>query len=82
MAGITKEDIARINALYRKSQSAEGLTEEEREEQAALRSAYLEAVRANLKGQLNSIDIQEEDGSIVNLGEKHQKEGEEDGKES
>lgn len=62
--------IARINQLYRKSQ-AEGLTEEETKEQASLRSEYIASVRANLRGQLNNINIQEQDGTITNLGEKH-----------
>lgn len=64
-----EEKIARINALYHKSQ-AEGLTEAERKEQQALRSEYVANVRANLRGQLNSITIQKEDGSRENLGEK------------
>ena len=46
------EKIARINALYHKSQ-AEGLSEQEKEEQAALRKDYIESVRNNLKCQLN-----------------------------
>lgn len=62
--------IARINALYHKSQ-AEGLTEEEKAEQAALRQEYVANVRANLRGQLNSITIQREDGTLENLGEKY-----------
>ena len=66
------EKIARINELYRKSK-AEGLTEEEKKEQAALRSEYIANVRANLRGQLDHIDIQEKDGSITNLGEKYGK---------
>ncbi|MBO5281618.1 MAG: DUF896 domain-containing protein [Lachnospiraceae bacterium] len=65
-----EEKIARINALYHKSQ-AEGLTEEEKAEQAALRREYVANVRANLRGQLNNITIQQEDGSLVNLGEKY-----------
>lgn len=60
---------ARINELYHKSQS-EGLTPEEKEEQAALRQAYVANVRANLRGQLDNISIVEKDGSITNLGEK------------
>ena len=40
--------LARINELARKSK-AEGLTSAERQEQALLRSEYLEAVRRNLK---------------------------------
>lgn len=63
-----KEKIARINALYRKSQ-AEGLTEDERREQKMLREEYIANVRANLRGQLDQIDIQNEDGTVTNLGE-------------
>lgn len=71
MEKITMEQkIARINALYHKSQ-AEGLTEEEKAEQAALRQEYVANVRANLRGQLNSITIQREDGTLENLGEKY-----------
>lgn len=63
------ERIARINALYHKSQN-EGLTEEELAEQKKLRAEYVANIRAGLRGQLNNIDIQEKDGSITNLGEK------------
>lgn len=62
--------IARINELYKKSK-AEGLTDEERKEQALLRKEYVASFRRNLVGQLNKIDIQEKDGTIVNLGEKY-----------
>lgn len=65
-----EQKIQRINELYRKSQ-AEGLSEEEKKEQAALRSEYVANIRANLRGQLNNIDIKEKDGSITNLGEKY-----------
>lgn len=63
------EKIARINELYHKSQK-EGLTEEEKTEQKQLREDYIASVRGNLKAQLNNINIQNEDGSITNLGEK------------
>lgn len=62
--------IDRINTLAHKAKSV-GLTEEEKKEQAELRQEYLAAVRKNLRAQLNNIDIQEKDGSIVNLGEKY-----------
>lgn len=65
-----EEKIARINELYHKSQ-AEGLTEAEKEEQAALRLDYVKNVRANLRGQLNNIDVVNADGSIENLGDKY-----------
>ncbi len=61
--------IERINELYHKSRK-EGLTEAEKEEQAELRRNYINAVKKNLRGQLNQINIQETDGSITNLGEK------------
>ena len=64
------EKIKRINELYHKSK-AEGLTEEEKAEQAALRAEYVANVRANLKGNLNSITIQYEDGSQEKLSEKY-----------
>ena len=67
-----EEKIARINALYHKSQ-AEGLTEEERREQKLLREEYIANVRANLRGQLNNIDVLNADGSVTNLGEEHAK---------
>ena len=47
-----EEKIKRINELYHKSK-AEGLTEEEKTEQAALRAEYVANIRANLKGNLN-----------------------------
>ena len=65
-----KQKISRINELYRKSK-AEGLTEAEKKEQKLLRAEYLEAVRRNLRGQLNNIDIEQKDGTVVNLGEKY-----------
>lgn len=64
-----EEKIKRINELYHKSQ-AEGLTPEEKEEQAKLRAEYIANVRANLRGQLDNISIKESDGSVTNLGEK------------
>ncbi len=65
-----EQKIKRINELYRKSK-AEGLTEAERQEQKVLRAEYLEAVKRNLRGQLNNIDIEEKDGTVINLGEKY-----------
>ena len=64
-----EDKIKRINELYHKSK-AEGLTEEEAREQKELRSEYIANIRANLRGQLNNIDIQNEDGSVENLGDK------------
>lgn len=63
--------IDRINELYHKSQSV-GLTEEEKAEQAALRKEYIEAIRKNMRGTLNSISIREKDGTITDLGKKYE----------
>ena len=65
-----QEKINRINELYRKSQ-AEGLTEEEKKEQAVLRQEFIANVRQNMRNQLNNIDMVNEDGTIENLGEKY-----------
>lgn len=54
---------------------AEGLTEAEKKEQKILRQEYIEAFRENLRGQLNQISIKEKDGTIINLGEKYGKKG-------
>lgn len=66
---MNEEKIARINELYHKSK-AEGLTQDEKNEQAVLRQEYIAAVRGNLRNQLNNIDLQNEDGTVENMGEK------------
>ena len=67
---ITEKDIARINELYHKSK-AEGLTDAEKEEEAKLRKSYIEAIRGNIRAQLNNIDLVDENGKVENLGEKY-----------
>ncbi|MBR1693158.1 MAG: DUF896 domain-containing protein [Lachnospiraceae bacterium] len=69
---MNQKKLDRINELYHKSQS-EGLTNAEKEEQRLLREEYVALVRANLRGQLNNISIQNPDGTIENLGEKYGK---------
>lgn len=59
---MTKEQIDRINALARKAKTPEGLTEAEKEEQAVLRRAYIDAVLGNLRGQLDHTVIVDEQG--------------------
>lgn len=65
-----EEKIERINVLARKAK-AEGLTDEERAEQQALRREFIDDFKRNLRGTLDNISIQENDGSITNLGEKY-----------
>ncbi|MCI8609162.1 MAG: DUF896 domain-containing protein [Firmicutes bacterium] len=57
---ITPEMIERINALAHKKKT-EGLTEAEAAEQKQLYQEYLAAFRANLKAQLDNIEIVDED---------------------
>jgi 5-formyltetrahydrofolate cyclo-ligase len=64
-----EERIARINALARKAKS-EGLTEEEKQEQAILRREYIDSVKGNLDAQLKSIRIKNPDGSLSPLQKK------------
>ena len=54
--------IDRINALARKARET-GLTEQEKEEQASLRREYIDAMKQSLRAQLDSVVIQEPDGS-------------------
>ncbi len=68
-----EERIQRINELYHKSQSDTGLSDAEKEEQKSLRAEYIASVKANLRGQLNNVNIQETDGSVTNLGKKYGK---------
>jgi uncharacterized protein YnzC (UPF0291/DUF896 family) len=49
------EVVSRINYLYKKSQEV-GLTEEEKEEQKALRQRYIDNVKRNFRQQLDGIE--------------------------
>ena len=59
---MTEKEIDRINFLARKSKS-EGLSEEEKIEQKALRVKYINSFKESLEGQLNSLVIVEPDGT-------------------
>ena len=56
------EVIARLNVLARKAK-AEGLTEEELAERDKLRRMYIDSVKSNLVGQLESTYIVYPDGT-------------------
>ncbi|MEE1357424.1 MAG: DUF896 domain-containing protein [Clostridia bacterium] len=71
-----KEKLDRINFLARKSRS-EGLSEEERAEQAALRQEYIIEFRASMTGILDNTYIQRENGDRERL--KRNKKEEENG---
>ena len=66
---ITQEQISRINELARKSK-AEGLTEEEKQEQAVLRRAYIDAFKASLVSNLDNTYIMDEKGNKRKLSHK------------
>ena len=66
---ITPEQLDRINALAKKSKTEQGLTPEEKEEQAQLRKAYVEAMRASLRGQLENTVVIYPDGTRKKLSE-------------
>lgn len=57
-----KELIARINALAKKSRE-EGLTEEEKKEQAELRARYIAAFRAGAEQTLQNVYVLDKDGN-------------------
>lgn len=60
---ITKEQIARINELAKKSRTESSLTDTEKAEQQKLRREYINAYKENLESQLNNIVIEEPDGT-------------------
>lgn len=63
------EVIARINELARKAKTT-GLTPEELQERDKLRRIYIDSVKANLVGQLESTYIVEPDGTKKKLSRK------------
>ena len=59
---MTKEKIARINELAKKSRTEEGLTEVEKAEQAALRREYIDEMKQSLRSQLDNADYIDDKG--------------------
>lgn len=66
---MTDEQIARINELYHKSKTPEGLTEEEKAEQTKLRQDYLMAIRRNMRQTLDNTVVEYPDGTVKSLKE-------------
>ena len=60
---INDEMIKRINELARKAKTEEGLTDEEKAEQAILRNDYINSVKANLISTLENTYIVDENGN-------------------
>ena len=59
---MTKEKIARINELAKKSRTEAGLTEAETAEQAALRREYIDEMKQSLRSQLDNADYIDDKG--------------------
>lgn len=66
---MTKEKIERINYLAKKSKT-EGLSDDERAEQTALRNEYRAAYRKNLTQQLENTYVIDEYGNKRKVGGK------------
>ncbi|MEE0945904.1 MAG: DUF896 domain-containing protein [Acutalibacteraceae bacterium] len=64
-----QKKIDRINFLARKSRE-EGLTEEEKQEQAVLRREFIDSYKRSLEMQLNNTTILYEDGTKKKLTKK------------
>ena len=58
-----QKKLDRINALARKSRTAEGLTAEEKAEQQLLRQEYIQEWRNGMRAQLENTVIVEPDGT-------------------
>ena len=67
---MTQEKIDRINALARKSK-AEGLTEEEKQEQYVLRREYIDSFKQSLVSQLENTYIVDDKGNKTKVTRKN-----------
>ena len=61
---VTEEQIKRITELARKSKTADGLTDAEKEEQQMLRRIYIDSFKANLRAQLDNIEFVDDDKKV------------------
>ena len=67
---MTDELIKRINALAKKS-CEEGLTEEEKQEQAELRQKYIKMFRQGVENTLSNVYIMDEKGNKKKVRKKY-----------
>ncbi len=65
-----QKKIDRINALARKAKTPEGLTPEEKQEQALLRREYIDSVVGNLARELDNTWVVDEHGNKRRLQKK------------
>lgn len=71
---MTEELIKRINELAKKSRN-EGLSDEEKNEQQALRTRYIQEFRQGVKNTLNNVYVVDENGEEKKLQRKGKKFG-------
>ncbi|MBE7031362.1 MAG: DUF896 domain-containing protein [Ruminococcaceae bacterium] len=69
MIKMTEELLNRINELARKSRT-EGLTEEEKAEQAELRQQYIKAFRQGFENTMSNVYIMDKDGNKTKVEKK------------
>lgn len=65
-----KEKIERISFLSKKQRS-EGLTEEEKNEQAILRKEYIDDIKKNLRSSLDGVYVVDENGNETKIKKKN-----------
>ncbi len=68
-----QKKLDRINELARKKKSGAALTEQELQEQAALREEYIKEFRASFRAQLDHTVVRYPDGSEQRLADKADK---------
>ena len=62
---LSKEKLARINELAKKSKTTEGLTSVEKEEQALLRKEYIERFRGGMRNHIEGMKVVDTEGNDV-----------------
>lgn len=66
--GVIMVNIERINELARKAKTV-GLTEQEKQEQAALRKEYVQSVVGNLRSQLENTYVVDENQNKIKVSD-------------
>lgn len=64
-----KEKLNRISFLSKKQRS-EGLTEDEKNEQALLRKEYIDEIKKNLRSSLDGVYVVDENGNETKIKKK------------
>ena len=62
---LSKDKMARINELAKKSKSPEGLTSTEKKEQALLREEYITVFRGGMRHHIEGMKVVDTDGNDV-----------------